>query len=181
MEIRPGNAEITIAQGDKILVKFKGQIDSAVAEPDPQPLFKVGDRVRVKQDLQIGQGKPDKATVVESMLRHAGKTTIITDTYKDFGYCVDCDNGEWAWTSEMLEPFPINYAPENKTVVTQSVTYKFEGAKTTCIIQSEFGVFKGCAKCNPTDEWHEETGKRWAYLRANKKMIELTERVLREG
>ena len=29
MEIRLGNAEITIAQGDKILVKFKGQIDSA--------------------------------------------------------------------------------------------------------------------------------------------------------
>ena len=62
--------------------------------------FKVGDKVRVREDLEVGKdyGNYD---VVEDMKKYKGKEFIINEVWrncyrlKDIGYC---------WTDEMLEP-----------------------------------------------------------------------------
>ncbi len=69
-----------------------------------------------------------------------------------------------------VEPKPLNLCPEPKTI-TESVTYKFKGNKTTCIIDNELGRFVGVAKCSPQDEWKESRGMALAKIRALEAII----------
>lgn len=63
--------------------------------------YKVGDKVKIREDLVIDEIYGDNS-FAEEMEQYKGKTATITDTY--FGkYEIDIDNGNWCWTDEMLE------------------------------------------------------------------------------
>ena len=64
--------------------------------------FKVGDKVRIRKDLEVGKWY-GYAWVIEDMKIHFGKTTTISYCF-NYGYELDIDGGEFSWTDEMLEP-----------------------------------------------------------------------------
>ena len=74
--------------------------------------FKVGDKVRVKDNLTLAnyevEGRKTKLSFVLSMEKYKGcKTKIISVRKGSCGgiiYELDIDNREWAWSADMLEP-----------------------------------------------------------------------------
>ena len=149
---------------------------------EPKPAFKVGDRVRVKKDLMVGEQYDDGCYFTSDMSEYCGEETVITTAnIHGYGnrYNIDIDNGRRSWSNSMLELFPpINQCPEPKTY-TESKAFTFKGNKTTCIIEIDGRKYKGCAKCDPADEWNEDIGKRWAELRATRKILDACEKELR--
>lgn len=65
--------------------------------------LKVGDKVRIREDLEIG-GEHCDVYVVEEMLKFAGKTVTIYEINDDGCFILKEDGQEWFWTKEMLEP-----------------------------------------------------------------------------
>jgi len=63
--------------------------------------YKVGDRVRVRKDLEVDKGYDD-ACFAEGMKKYLGKiVTIATDG--GVFYSIKEDNGAFYWTDEMFE------------------------------------------------------------------------------
>ena len=69
--------------------------------------LKVGDKVKIKQDLVFGEFYNNCVYHV-SMEKYAGKvatiTTVFHDSETEVNYKLDIDLGEWFWDSEMIEP-----------------------------------------------------------------------------
>ena len=69
--------------------------------------YKVGDKVRVRGNLEVGDGM-GCTTVVEDMLKYRNKIMTIKDARNAItgNYTIyEFDDGEWwSWTDEMLEP-----------------------------------------------------------------------------
>lgn len=77
--------------------------------------FKVGDKVRIKEDLKVGCEYNDGCRFVLDMEKYKGKTAVIknghihvylNDTVENannYRYELDIDNGYWWWSSSMLE------------------------------------------------------------------------------
>ena len=74
---------------------------------EPATKFKIGDSVRVKKDLKVGDGT-GVTTAVKDMLKYCDRLMTIKGIRRSWeGYTIYTldDNGEdWAWTDEMLEP-----------------------------------------------------------------------------
>jgi len=147
---------------------------------EPKPAFKVGDRVRVKSPCSYHVGE---MAVISEIVEHLYGVEFINKPL---------DNASPKWNrlhpdkigcgfytrEEYLELAPINQAPENKTL-TESKTFIIKGNKTTCIIEIDGRRFKGVAKCGPKDKWDEKTGRGWAELRAQRKLLDACEKELR--
>lgn len=77
--------------------------------------FKVGDKVRIKEDLKVGCIYNDGCTFVLEMEEYKGMTAVIKDCYiplylnntvenaNKYRYELDIDNGYQWWSSSMLE------------------------------------------------------------------------------
>ena len=77
--------------------------------------FKVGDKVRIKEDLKVGFVYNDGCSFVLEMEKYKGKTAVIKKVYihvylndnvenaNDYRYELDIDDGYWCWSSSMLE------------------------------------------------------------------------------
>ena len=65
-------------------------------------LYKVGDKVRVREDLEVGK-KYGRQVFVDSMKRYRGEVTEVVSAWND-GYHLKEDDENWEWTDEMLEP-----------------------------------------------------------------------------
>ena len=69
--------------------------------------LKVGDKVKIKQDLVFGKFYNDCMYTVP-MEKYAGKVATITNVFHDseteVNYKLDIDKGKWFWDSEMIEP-----------------------------------------------------------------------------
>lgn len=69
--------------------------------------LKVGDKVKIKQDLVLGKFYND-CMYIADMAKYAGKVATITNTFQDseteFSYNLDIDSERWFWDSEMIEP-----------------------------------------------------------------------------
>ena len=63
--------------------------------------YKVGDKVKVREDLKIGKSY-NKKTFVDSMEKYKGQIVTIKVVYGD-RYRIEEDNQDWYWTDEMLE------------------------------------------------------------------------------
>jgi len=63
--------------------------------------FKVGDRVRVLNDLEVDKmyGGDDVTTEMAEKCGHIAIISIVSSNH----YNLDIDGGEWCWTDEMLE------------------------------------------------------------------------------
>ena len=73
--------------------------------------YKIGDRVRIRKDLEDMNIYNGFFYSSENMGKYLGKNAIITyideNTYRDEYYKLDIDNGEWGWPDEMLEKAPF--------------------------------------------------------------------------
>lgn len=65
--------------------------------------YKVGDKVRVKENLQVGQVYGNQEFVCY-MEKYKGLVTQIKGVTTSNCYHLECDIKEWLWTDEMLEP-----------------------------------------------------------------------------
>lgn len=63
--------------------------------------YKVGDKVRVRSDLQIN-GSYGAYTLVSEMSDYKGSVVAISEVYLTC-YCIEEDKGIWKWTDEMFE------------------------------------------------------------------------------
>lgn len=173
-----------IATGKKISIqeRFLKKVKSI-----EKPALKVGDWVKVKSLKQLKSEFPvlsngsiecGRDNFIDDMHDLCGKEFAITEITN--GFIAGLNTG-YNITPEMLELIPaINLAPCDYTI-TESKTFTFKGNKTTCIIEIDGRKFKGCTKCSPADEWDEQTGKDWAELRAQRKMLDAVEKELRQG
>lgn len=68
--------------------------------------LKVGDKVKIKQDLVLGKFYND-CMYTADMVKYAGKVATITNIFQDseteFSYRLDIDSERWFWDSEMIE------------------------------------------------------------------------------
>lgn len=66
---------------------------------------KVGDKVRIRQDLKIGEVY-DGVPVREEMVKFAGKVMTIENVYEDcygnIDYYLEEDRSAWYWTESMF-------------------------------------------------------------------------------
>ena len=69
--------------------------------------LKVGDKVKIKQDLVLGEFY-NHCGYHAPMEKYAGKvatiTTVFHDSETEVNYKLDIDKGKWFWDSEMIEP-----------------------------------------------------------------------------
>ena len=77
--------------------------------------FKVGDKVRIKEDLKVGCAYNDGCRFVLEMEKYKGKTAVIKKVYipvylddtvenaNNYRYELDIDGGDCYWSSSMLE------------------------------------------------------------------------------
>lgn len=76
--------------------------------------FKVGDKVKIREDLKRGYGYY-KLYVNEKMLVYADKTGVVKDILFDDRYVIEfnmmVNDTAWHWTEDMLEPACIDEAP----------------------------------------------------------------------
>lgn len=65
--------------------------------------YKVGDKVRVRGDLEVLEKYGD-SVFAASMERYKNENAVIKKVYADNRYDLDIDEAEWYWTDEMLRP-----------------------------------------------------------------------------
>ena len=63
--------------------------------------YKVGDKVRVRSDLEVNMDYGPQ-TFVREMSQYIGKVVTISETYSN-RYNIKEDEDEWPWTDEMFE------------------------------------------------------------------------------
>lgn len=76
-----------------------------------EPMFKVGDRITVREDLKEGSidfhGDTRYGTqgesVVNDMMKYRGKSAVITEVSSNGKYYLDIDKEFWSWTHHMFE------------------------------------------------------------------------------
>ena len=141
-----------------LVVDEPKEVKPEPAKEEPKPVFKVGDRVRVKKDLIVGHEYGDLHLHAGQMADERGREGIV-NSVRSHSLSI---SGSWfSWDFGMIELIPIpsnNQAPENKTETLLSITFTFKGSQTICRIEENGRKFKGSAKCNPGDEWNEQIG-----------------------
>lgn len=74
--------------------------------------FKVGDQVKIREDLSLG--KYYSVHLSRSMLSNKGKEAKITYISPDNDTChLDIDSGNWWWSEDMLEPHTSKIAKKD--------------------------------------------------------------------
>lgn len=66
--------------------------------------FAVGDRVKVREDLEVDSRYDDGCRFTADMEKYRGKTGVITKDYSGGRFRLDIDGSRWCWSPSMLEP-----------------------------------------------------------------------------
>lgn len=128
--------------------------------------YKVGDKVRVRDDLEIGKwysmnNRTFSDYVNSKMITFKGKeVTILADNC--FGmYLIKEDNGEWHWTDEMFSGLATSLP---KVVITT------DGKTTTAKMYEGKKVLKTAkSQCSPEDTFDFAIGAKLALERVTEK------------
>lgn len=128
--------------------------------------YKVGDKVRVRDDLEIGKwysmnNRTFSDYVNSKMITFKGKeVTILADNC--FGmYLIKEDNGEWHWTDEMFSGLATSLP---KVVITT------DGKTTTAKMYEGKKVLKTAkSQCSPEDTFDFAVGAKLALERVTEK------------
>ena len=119
--------------------------------------FKVGDKVRVRRDLEAGKryymdDKKESDIFMFGMKEFLGEIVTIIGLFCEMYKIKD---SEYVWTDEMFEP-----VCNNKIVITtdgmETVAKLYDGKKI---------IKRATAKCSPNDEFNFETGAKIAFER----------------
>lgn len=112
--------------------------------------YKVGDKVRIRKDLEAG--KYYGADVfIEEMKEYADKTMIVDDIVLECKYKLK-EGGHWNWTDKMLED-------------AENITILVKNNKVIAKMDNKVGV----AKCSPDDKFDIFTGAKLAIERLEEK------------
>lgn len=93
--------------------------------------YKVGDKVRIRRDLNENMGD-DKYGVTEEMANKAGSVVTILSVYDDSYGIVESG---WYWTDEMLEGLVV----EDELTAEEAIILRAEMCKNTLCSECRFG------------------------------------------
>lgn len=110
--------------------------------------YKVGDRVKVRKDLEVGQVYGD-CDFIEEMKEFRGKIMTVEKVYYSSYYLHG--GGTWHWSEEMLEDV-------------ESINILVRGNKVIAKKGDKIGI----AKCSPKDEFDFFIGAKLALDRLEK-------------
>ena len=113
--------------------------------------YKVGDKVRVKENLVVGS-RYGNNTFVSNMKPYVGKIMTIDDIRDTRFYVFKGDPNKWYWTDEMLED-------------AESISIFVKGNKVIAKKDDKMGI----AKCSPEDEFDIFVGAELALKRLEEK------------
>ena len=111
--------------------------------------YKVGDKVKIREDLEVEHLYGNRVWVTQKMHNLRGKIAHITEVNKYGKYCIDLDNSEYLWVDEMFED------------TGRQVVINVDGNK----VIARRGNKKGVARCHPDDEFNFYTGAKIALAR----------------
>lgn len=123
--------------------------------------FKVGDKVRVRKDLEVGRKYNGGCSFVSLMVRYKGKIVTIADAHMCCGenrYLINEIEG-FRFTDDILEPFEEPQELKLEYNRNLNVYFLTDGVKTYCF--GEYGV----TSKHPNDEYCKEIGQALAYKR----------------
>ncbi|MGU8921404.1 hypothetical protein ACV3UV_11905 [Clostridium perfringens] len=121
-------------------------------------MLKVGDKVKIREDLEVGQRYGGAFFASGYMESLKGKEAIITDIFTG-GYNIDIDIEDWSWTEEMLEKIEAKNIKELtfRKVITnikegetwESENYIIKCSHKVISIETKNGeIFNGIAFCD---------------------------------
>ena len=113
--------------------------------------YKVGDKVRVREDLVVDEAYGDD-TFISEMKRYLGKTMTVSKIFRGSKYKLKEDIYRYNWTDEMLEDV-------------EGINIIVDGNKVIAKKDGKVGI----AKCSPEDEFDIFTGVRLAIDRLEEK------------
>ena len=138
--------------------------------------FKVGDLVRVREDLTLKRYGSERVT--KEMLELKGCICTITKVTKTYYYLQE-DEGGFYWTDEMLEPVEVKNCDMDKKIkdtiktwddwkideynnnfaiskYSEKLPYNSEKNCDTC---KNYNTYFDCSQCNNGDEWEKAEEK----------------------
>ena len=66
--------------------------------------YKVGDKVKIREDLEVNTTYGCGINFASGMLKYVGKEVKLTEEKKGYGFCIDIDGDEdWTWSTDMFE------------------------------------------------------------------------------
>lgn len=98
--------------------------------------LKVGDRVRIREDLAVGMHIDSIVDyyVAEEMLLYSGKVAFITEVLlKENSYRIDCDNSKWCWTDTELILLPMTNADYFRMISDVELAKIISSGEWSCI------------------------------------------------
>lgn len=130
--------------------------------------LKIGDKVKIRNDLIVGNCYDGGCCYVEAMCKYHGVATITRIEFPTSctRYVLDIDNGDWYWSPSMLNPVGgekncnvisdgcKKYAEELKDSI-KSVQFNAKKGVTTIVLTN--GA-KGIARCSQGDEYDVDVG-----------------------
>lgn len=139
--------------------------------------LKVGDKVRIRKDLECGKYYKSSNTFwrnvfAPDMDKYKGRVAIIKEIETSGSTAgdirIDLDNGQWGWIDAMFEDIKeekVNEVIFNKPSFIHSDVAKVIRNDNCVVVILDTGE-KGIAKCCPEDEFNLEVGYRISYQRA---------------
>ena len=161
--------------------------------------FKVGDKVRVREDLEVGKDYGNYYVVVEDMKEYKGKEFIIHEVWRN---CYRLKDIDYYWTDEMLEPIEreknnmnieeLNkeyknkmdklleeYEAKVKEVKKKEEPFMEKGQKYFCIDSTEF-VCSNIYSNNLIHQRRLNIGNCFPYTEKNKEQVEKEVKLIAE-
>ena len=128
--------------------------------------YKIGDKVRVKDNLKVGKiyfmsNTTEFDSVEQEMLKFKGKEVTISSCTDSEKYYIKEDDGKWSWTDEMFSGLATSLPKIVITTDSKTTTAKmYEGTKLLKTAKS---------KCSPEDTFDFAIGAKLALERVTEK------------
>lgn len=122
--------------------------------------YKVGDKVRVRTDLQVGE-RYGSNVFVDEMEKYLGRTLIINSCYDNNSYSVV--GNFWNWTDEMFANTPQK--SKFGGMLPNGVYIKRVLYKNPAVVTFWSDGTKTVSKCMEGDTYNPETGLLLNYLK----------------
>lgn len=122
--------------------------------------YKVGDKVRVRNDLEIHCQYGTQA-FVRGMNTYKGRDAEITEVFNTY-YSISVDNEEWYWTDEMLEGLAEDELTAEEAIKIQAEMCRSIMCKDCTIGRLRCDSRCGCAEfCSKNPDKVLEVIKQW--------------------
>jgi len=139
--------------------------------------YKVGDKVRIRSDLQISR-RYGSYMFASGMDHYKGSVVTISKEQQSlYFYCIEEDEGSWIWAEEMFEGLDTSNSEENikakemavaamkKQIPKRPVTYASTNradcpvcGETVRGIDNPYGKY--CSRCGQRLDWSDYYDKR---------------------